>query len=676
MTFAVAVLVGALALLATSGLLFAAILRLESVTAALLAAYLIAWAELTILAIALSLPRDLTRTTCLAGLAVAVGVAVGLWLFAGRPPVVSLRLVVQLGRDALRDPLLAVLAVGVLLALIYIVVIGVVTPQNDADSLAYHLPRAAFWKQQHAVAYISGSIDSRENANPPVAEIGILLTMLAARADRFAWLPQFASLLACALAVFGIGRRLRLEPREAMLGALLFLSLPVSLLQAATALSDDVVAAFLLIAVYFVLGTARRELGLAGLALMLALATKVSAFFALPLLVLLVLLFQPKTRWRTVIVAAPFAAVVGGGWYILNRVETGSFVGGLFFLARDGAHRVPPSFFARLFSLRRGVAPGALGLDIAEVPGAVGWDALVFGLAAVLVAAAFGVVAWRKRGEAAARRGWVTAVVAGVLALTPLALPAIAHLMRHGWEKVWWLADRRDIAYFDSGRSVTEASPNFSWFGPLGFLLGVVGAVFVARELRRRGSSRLAILLLVTPFVWLVIVGWWIGYVSFDGRYFIVPFGLAAACWGALARYRAVVGGAVAIALTTMLLVLVHFEDKPTGIRLFAPVRGSVIWHQSRGTEQAGPGDEARVIDFVNSHVPTDAVIAFEDDPSFLKYPFFGPDVQRTILFGIAASEAQANTIVFAHGPPRLSCVSCWRVVLRYPSGWGVLRRV
>ena len=676
MTFAVGVLIGALVLLATSGLLFAALLRLESVTAALLAAYAIAWAELTILTVALSLPRDLTRTTCLAGLVVGAGVAFGLWVVAGRPPVVSLRLIVRLGRDALRDPLLAVLAVGVLLALIYIVVIGIATPQNDADSLAYHLPRAAFWKQQHAVAYINGTIDSRENANPPVAEIGILLTMLAARSDKFAWLPQFVSLLACALAVFGIGRRLRLEPREAMFGALLFLSLPVSLLQAATALSDVVVAAFLLITVYFLLGTAKRELALAGLALMLALATKVSALFALPLLALLVLRYQPKSRWRAISIAAPLAALVGGGWYILNRVETGSFAGGLFFYGRDGAHRIPPHFYERLFALRRGMAPGALGLDIAELPGAVGRDKLSFVLAALLVAAGLGIVAWRRHARAGSGDGWLVAGLAGLLALTPLVVPTVAHLERRVWEKVWWLAGRRDIAYLDTGRSVTEASPNFSWFGPLGFLLGVVGAWFVARELRRRGSGSLGIVFVVAPFVWLLIVGWWIGYVPFDGRYFIVPFGLAAACWGALARYRAVVASAVAIALTTMLLVLVHFEDKRTGIRLLAPVRGSVIWHQSRGTAESGPGDEASVIDFVNRHVPADAVIAFQDDPTFLRYPFFGPDVQRTLLFGIAASEARADTIVFAHGAPHVSCPSCWRVAVRYPSGWGVLRRV
>lgn len=671
MTSGVGVLVGALALLGASGLLFAALLRLGSVTAVLLGAYAIAWVELTVVTIALSVPRDLTRTTCLLGFAACAVVALAWWLAAGRPPLLSIPLIGQLVRDVLRDPLLVVLAGGVLLALTYIAVLGITTPQIDADSVAYHLPRAAFWKQQHAVAYIGGPVDSRENANPPVAEIGVLLTMLAARSDKFVWLPQFASLLACGLAVFGIGRRLRLEPRQAMLGALLFLSLPVSLLQAATSLSDVLVASFVLVAMYFTMGTARRELGLAGASLALAMATKVSAVFALPFLVVLVLRAQPRSRWRAIGLAGPCVVVLGAGWYVLNRIETGSFAGGLFFARHGGVPGVPTGFYHRLLTLRRLVSPGALGLDTVEVPGAVGWDALFYGFAAVLVAAGLGLVAWRRRS----RRGLQIAGLAGVLALAPVALPGVSYVVLHSWQKMWWLVDRRNIASIDPARKITVASPNYSWFGPLGFLLGVVAIGLVVGELRRRGNGRFGALFALAPFAWLLIVGWAIGYAEFDGRYFIVPFGMAAACWGVLLRFRAVAAASVAVAMTTMLLVLVHFERKPSGLQLLAPIRGAAVWDRSRGFEQTGPGDEARIVDFVNRSVPADAVVALPEKSEFLAYPFFGPEVGRTILFGIEASEKRADTIVFAHGPPHVSCSTCWRVAVQYPSGWGVLRR-
>jgi hypothetical protein len=669
-TSGVGVLVGALVLLGTSGLLFVSLLRLGSATATLLGAYAIAWVELTVVALALSVPRDLTRTTCLVGLAACVVLAFGSWLAAARPPVLPVARLARLTRETLADPLLAALAIGLLLALIYVVILGIATPQVDSDSLAYHLPRAAFWKQQHAVAYISGHVDSRENANPPVAEIGVLLSMFAARSDRFVWLPQFAALLACGLAVLGIGRRLRLEPREAMLGALLFLSLPVSLMQAATALNDVVVASFVLVATYFAVGNTRRELGLAFVGMALALGTKVSAFFALPLLAVLVVCTKPRSRWGGIGLAGSCAVLVGGGWYLLNRVETGSFAGGLFFATRSSMTALPPSYDGHGLTLQRFFSPGVIAWGIVDAPGAVGRDALLFAVAAVLVAATLALAAWRRRST----RGLRLAALAGALALLPQLLPAVSYLMIHGWQKVWTLAGRNDVAYIDTARNITMSSPGYSWFGPLGFLLGVVSAGFVLRELRRRGVGRLGTLFVLAPLAWLVTVGWLLSYSEFDGRYLIVPVGLAAACWGVLFRFRAVTAASVAVALATMLLALVHFQEKPPGIHLLEPLSGSV-WHASRAYAQTGPGDEGRVIAFLDRNIPSDAVVALPAKPDFLTYPFFGPAISRTVLFGLPTPERRADAIVFVHGPPPVACRTCWTVAARFPSGWGVLRR-
>ena len=71
------------------------------------------------------------------------------------------------------------------------------------------------------------------------------------------------------------------------------------------------------------------------------------------------------------------------------------------------------------------------------------------------------------------------AVVAAVVALTPLALFPIEHTLIRGYFKVWELAGRRDLANLDSGRDFTKAASNFSWYGPLGSLLFVAAAVIV-----------------------------------------------------------------------------------------------------------------------------------------------------------------------------------------------------
>src|SRR5207237_1093679 len=78
-----------------------------------------------------------------------------------RPP--PFRPVLWALRDALRDPLLAVLALALAGAFGYVAALVIGTAPNDYDALWYHLARAAFWKQQHAVAYISGANDARLN---------------------------------------------------------------------------------------------------------------------------------------------------------------------------------------------------------------------------------------------------------------------------------------------------------------------------------------------------------------------------------------------------------------------------------------------------------------------------------------------------------------------------------
>ena len=74
-------------------------------------------------------------------------------------------------RDALRDTPVLILACGVALALAYSAALALRTHANNYDSLRYHLARAAFWKQEHAVEHIAGANDARLNVFPPASEI-------------------------------------------------------------------------------------------------------------------------------------------------------------------------------------------------------------------------------------------------------------------------------------------------------------------------------------------------------------------------------------------------------------------------------------------------------------------------------------------------------------------------
>ncbi len=276
----------------------------------------------------------------------------------------------------LRDPAIAIFAAVVALGLVYLTALSFGTPPNSWDAMWYHLARAAFWKQQHAIGYVPDANDPRLNANPPVAEIGALYTMVVSSTDRFVAGVSLAAYCATTLAVFGIARRLQLERRAALFAALVFASLPVVWLQASGALNDLVVAAFLSCAVYFLLGTAKPESALGGLSVALAVGAKLSALLMLPFVFLAAVLLPRQRRRALFSVAAGVA--IGCGWYVVNLVRAGSWDG------RLGGHAgVEATGIADEGIVRFVANASRLLSDFVEVPGGAGWWAAFYVLGAV-----------------------------------------------------------------------------------------------------------------------------------------------------------------------------------------------------------------------------------------------------------------------------------------------------
>ena len=94
-----------------------------------------------------------------------------------------------------------------------------------------------------------------------------------------------------------LARRLGLGRSAALFGALAFATFTVVALQTPTALNDLVVASLLVVCVIFALGVDACRAGLCATALALAVGTKGTAVFALPVLVVFVLASQPLSRW-------------------------------------------------------------------------------------------------------------------------------------------------------------------------------------------------------------------------------------------------------------------------------------------------------------------------------------------------------------------------------------------
>src|SRR5581483_3437995 len=321
-------ILGTALLVAAAGLITAC-LRLRSVADFALAFFVVSFSLVVVIELLLSPGRDLTRSWLLAVLGGAVVVSAGAWLAAGRPALPPAGPALAAAREALRDPLVAILAVALLGAFGYVSALIVGTAPNDYDVLWYHLARAAFWKQQHAVAYIPHANDARLNGFPPNAEIAASFSMILGNTERFAGFVQLSSLVAATVAIGGSARTSGLTVRQAAFGALLFATLPVVILQSATSLNDLVFSACLAVCAYFLFTWSRVSLWLLVLALGLAIGTKITALLGLPVLALLGAFLYPRRRWPVLVGVGALGTLLGSPWYLLNYATTHSLDGKL-----------------------------------------------------------------------------------------------------------------------------------------------------------------------------------------------------------------------------------------------------------------------------------------------------------------------------------------------------------
>lgn len=657
-----------LGLLALAATFLAACLRPSGPVAFLLTAITLGWTALVVVVFALSPAALVTRGWLLGALALVAAGSLGAWLACGRPPLPSGRDAIVATAEAIRgDAALAVLAALVAVGTAYVVALAFATPPFDFDALLYHLPRAALWRQEHAVGYIAGSSDPRLDGNPPGAEIGVLLTLVLARGDRFVALPQLVALVGCCLASFGIARRIGLARGQALFGALLVATLPVVAVQAATAYNDLVVAAFLATAAYAALGTTRGDLVLLSLSLGLALTTKPTAVLALPLLVLVAAVGAPRVRRAPLLASGVCGLVLGAPWYLLNLAETGSLDGGL---SEDADQRQTLSLLEVATTLRRHLYSlldfsGTRALDLTDL----------YGIAAVAVLAVGLVVAILRRRPRVA----VVGLGAALVVFSPRLLLAAADAGMHVWVKWWVVLGRRDIADADaSWQPQTAADAGLSWYGPLGAIL-LVGALGLAIARRRRGTGGWAqVVLAGAPLLLILLLSVTISWDPWRGRLLAFAFVLSAATWGLVLGQRWLAWGVVALAVVTLPLALLDSFGRPAGLTwldqdrsVWATPRESLLeWRMEEGS---GTVQASRIV----RHVAAGETVAIAPLPGDVLYPLLDPSGERrTLLVRIDGGRVPdgAGWLVVAPGSRVERCGRWRRVADR--GGWLVERRV
>jgi hypothetical protein len=335
-----------LALLAIPSLLAPALLRVRGPAAQVLTMLVAAAAGLVAVATAVSLFNRFTVGWVLAGQALVAVAAAGLWLATARPPLP------RVPRPARADvigavraqPIVAGFAALVGAALIVDLWQGLAVVSNGWDPMAYHLSRAAFWIQNHSVTQFTGGT-VRELGYPPNAEILDAWTMLVSGADHLANVVQLVALIGTGVAIYLGARMLRFGRGGSLLAGLLFMSMPIPIMEATTAQNDDLAAFFVTTAaVLGVRGVRDRhwgEIAVGAAAVGLALGTKGIVVLAGPSLILLLGVAARRARLRPRAIAAGMAmaiaafAVLGAYNFVENLRNTHDLYGH----AREGTQR-------------------------------------------------------------------------------------------------------------------------------------------------------------------------------------------------------------------------------------------------------------------------------------------------------------------------------------------------
>lgn len=221
------------------------------------------------------------------------------------------------------SPLYAVFIIGIGLTIVINGILSVVVPQNNFDAMTYHLARIGYWIQHQSLLPWE-TPNFRQVAWPFNAELLAAQSVLFLHSDRLTGLVQWFSYIFGILLVYSFARLMQSSRLASLFAALVWSTFPLVVLESSTTQNDLVVAVFFLVSVYFYLLGWKKENTSnfipAGLALGLALGTKLTAIFALPGLFLVTLFLAGKNLSKN-----RKKLIILGAWFTIGLALLGSF---------------------------------------------------------------------------------------------------------------------------------------------------------------------------------------------------------------------------------------------------------------------------------------------------------------------------------------------------------------
>lgn len=208
-----------------------------------------------------------------------------------------------------------------------LLLVALIAPTNNVDSLNYHMSRVMHWIQDRNLAHYPVAYEP-QLTNQIGAELIILQLRVLSGSDRLANLVQWSSLILSALAL-SLGAKLLGARRNGQLAAAAFgISIPMGLLQATSTQNDYVTALWLIILAVFILYACTEEptwveISSISAALGLGLLTKGTFYpFAIPWGVWLIIHWIKQRRFFLMLkrgaIIASIVMIVNIGYWTRN----------------------------------------------------------------------------------------------------------------------------------------------------------------------------------------------------------------------------------------------------------------------------------------------------------------------------------------------------------------------
>jgi len=218
------------------------------------------------------------------------------------------------------------------LVLLVLLITGLLSPPNIHDVLAYHMARVMHWIQNRSFVYYPTPY-TLQLWMPPFSEMSQLHWYLLGGGDLLTSLPQWTSLILAMVAASLSAERLGAGRKGQWLAALFVLSIPIVILQASGAKNDLVLAALFSCLVYFILLGNFSRLSVmdwftCAICVSLGVLTKGTfVFFALPLLLWLLVVMLKRAGWKSTLIFAGLGLavllVLNAGHWVRNTMAFG-----------------------------------------------------------------------------------------------------------------------------------------------------------------------------------------------------------------------------------------------------------------------------------------------------------------------------------------------------------------